>query len=81
MREIQGQAKVRWANLARNAQNEANGQPQATIFKKCSTARRSPETNKACAGGTCQHACEPGELEACRHAWAVMYWVNGSPRG
>ncbi|HEY6790235.1 MAG TPA: hypothetical protein VI365_23300, partial [Trebonia sp.] len=51
-----------------------------TILKKCDRTYHRPETNKSCAGGTCQHTCEAPEIERCRHAWTVRYTVNGVQR-
>jgi hypothetical protein len=49
-------------------------------LKKRDRIYHCPETNKQCAGGTCQHTCRPSEIERCRHAWAVRYTVNGVQR-
>jgi len=57
-----------------------NGKLQATILKKCDRTYHRPETNRQCAGGTCQHTCEPSGIERCRHAWTVRYTVNGVQR-
>jgi integrase len=57
-----------------------NGRLQATIFKKCSVEFHRPESNKGCAGGTCQHACEASAVERCPHKWTVRYVVNGTQR-
>jgi hypothetical protein len=57
-----------------------SGKLQATIFKKCDRTYHRPETNKMCAGGTCQHTCEAAETGRCRHAWTVRYTVNGVQR-
>ncbi len=57
-----------------------NGKLQATIFKKCDRGYHRPETNRQCAGGTCQHTCEPSQTGRCRHAWTVRYNVNGVQR-
>ena len=35
-----------------------NALVQATIFKKCDRTNHKPDSNKLCAGGTCQHTCE-----------------------
>jgi hypothetical protein len=59
---------------------EANGIIQATILKKCDRAGHKPATNKQCAAGTCQHTCEPGQVQECPHKWTVRYSVN-SRRG
>jgi hypothetical protein len=45
------------------------------IFKKCDPSNHKPETNKDCAIGTCQHACE--RPEPCPHAWTLRYRING----
>ncbi|MBO0805467.1 MAG: hypothetical protein J2P25_20620, partial [Nocardiopsaceae bacterium] len=66
--------------MRKGTPNEASGTLQATIIKKCDQAHHRPETSKACAGGTCQHTCEPSEIGACRHAWTVRYSVNGTQR-
>ncbi|MCW2930190.1 MAG: hypothetical protein JWM19_1152 [Actinomycetia bacterium] len=57
-----------------------NGRLQATIVKKCDRTYHRPDSNKQCAGGTCQHTCEAAEVEKCRHAWTVRYTVNGVQR-
>jgi hypothetical protein len=57
-----------------------SGKLQATVFKKSSREFHRPGTNKQCAGGTCQHTCEPSGTERCRHAWTVRYNVNGVQR-
>lgn len=59
---------------------EANGIIQATIFKKCDRAGHKPASNKACAAGTCQHTCEPGQVGQCSHKWTVRYSVNSRQR-
>lgn len=66
--------------MAKATQNEANGQLQATIFKKCSREFHRPETSKGCANGSCQHTCAPSEAGTCRHAWTVRYSVHGTQR-
>jgi integrase len=58
----------------------ANGIIQATILKKCDRADHRPATSKACADGTCQHTCEPHQVEQCRHEWTVRYSVNSRQR-
>ena len=58
----------------------ASGIIQATILKKCDRTGHRPETSKACAAGTCQHTCEPGQVEHCRHKWTVRYSVNSRQR-
>jgi hypothetical protein len=66
--------------MPRRAGTGNNGKLQATVLKKCSTEYHRPETNRQCAGGTCQHTCQPSEIERCRHAWTVRYNVNGVQR-
>ena len=66
--------------MARRVGAGNNGKLQATIFKKCDRAYHRPETNRQCAGGACQHTCEPSGTERCRHAWTVRYNVNGVQR-
>jgi hypothetical protein len=60
--------------------NGQNALVQATIFKKCDRVNHKPETNKACAAGTCQHTCEPAGIETCGHKWTVRYSVNSRQR-
>ncbi len=66
--------------MARRAGTDNNGKLQATVLKKCDRAYHRPETNRQCADGTCQHTCEPSEIDRCRHAWTVRYTVNGVQR-
>ena len=49
-------------------------------MKKCDRTYHRPETNRQSVGGTCQHTCQPSEIERCRHAWTVRYNVNGVQR-
>jgi integrase len=49
-------------------------------LKKCDRAGHRPQTSKACAAGTCQHTCEPGQVADCRHKWTVRYSVNSRQR-
>jgi hypothetical protein len=58
----------------------ANGRLQATVFKKCSWEFHRPQSNKGCAGGTCQHTCEADQAGKCPHKWTVRYVVNGVQR-
>jgi integrase len=51
---------------------------QGTIFKKCDMAAHKPESNKACAAGTCQHTCTAPDK--CPHAWTLRYFVNGKQK-
>lgn len=66
--------------MGQGTRNGANGELQAVIVKKCSTAKHRPESNKQCAAGTCQHTCTPEETATCRHAWTVVYSANGRQR-
>jgi Phage integrase family len=66
--------------MSRRAGTGNNGKLQATIFKKCDRTYHRPQTNKQCAGGTCQHTCEASGIDRCRHAWTVRYNVNGVQR-
>src|SRR5580704_11128539 len=47
------------------------------IFKKCDMSNHRPDTVKQCVSGTCQHTCPADDVEKCRHAWTLRYWVNG----
>lgn len=49
-----------------------------TVFKKCDRANHKPDTNKACAAGTCQHTCEVPDK--CSHGWTLRYSANGRQR-
>lgn len=51
---------------------------QGTIGKKCDRANHRPESNRACAAGTCQHTCD--NPERCGHKWTLRYSVNGKQR-
>ena len=48
------------------------------VFKKCDRACHKPDSNKACAAGTCQHTCS--DVERCSHAWTLRYWAGGRQR-
>lgn len=48
------------------------------ILKKCDRKNCRPQTNKACAAGTCQHTCD--KIKTCPHAWTLRHWVNGKQR-
>lgn len=50
---------------------------QGTIFKKCDRAAHKPNTNRACAVGTCQHTCDTFAVERCPHAWTLRYSAGG----
>jgi hypothetical protein len=45
------------------------------VFKKCDRVGHKPDSNKACAAGTCQHTCST--IERCPHAWTLRYWADG----
>jgi hypothetical protein len=66
--------------MPRRAAAGNNGKLQASVLKKCDRSYHRPATNRQCAAGTCQHTCEPGQIERCRHAWTVRYTVNGVQR-
>jgi hypothetical protein len=51
---------------------------QGTIFKKCDMSAHKPDSNKACAAGTCQHTC--ATPDKCPHAWTLRYSVNGKQK-
>jgi hypothetical protein len=57
-----------------------NALVQATIFKKCDRANHKPDSNKGCAGGTCQHTCEALQVPDCPHKWTVRYSVSSRQR-
>jgi integrase len=59
---------------------DANGIIQATIVKKCDRTFHRPESNKACAAGSCQHTCDPEQAAQCAHKWTVRYSVNSRQR-
>jgi integrase len=48
------------------------------VFKKCDMVGHKPDSNKACAAGTCQHTCT--DIERCSHAWTLRYWADGKQR-
>jgi integrase len=48
-----------------------------TIVKKCDRSNHSPNSNKRCADGTCQHTCEPSQVEKCPHSWTLRYSLSG----
>jgi hypothetical protein len=66
--------------MPKDTPKNANGQLQATILKKCDRSNHRPESNKGCASGTCQHTCQPSQVEKCPHKWTVRYTVNGVQR-
>ena len=37
-----------------------------------------PDSNKACAAGTCQRTCT--DIERCSHAWTLRYWADSKQR-
>jgi hypothetical protein len=51
---------------------------QGTIFKKCDMSLHKPDSNKACAAGTCQHTCT--DPDRCPHAGTLRYSVNGKQK-
>jgi hypothetical protein len=53
---------------------------EAVILKKCDRSGHRPATNKGCAAGTCQHTCEPAQVERCPHKWTVRYSVDSRQR-
>jgi hypothetical protein len=67
-------------NVPRKSSTVANGLIQATILKKCDRVNHRPDSNKRCANGTCQHTCDPAQVENCAHKWTVRYSVNSSQR-
>ena len=66
--------------MPRKSSTVANSLIQATILKKCDRANHRPGSNKQCANGTCQHTCEPAQVQDCGHKWTVRYSVNSSQR-
>jgi hypothetical protein len=66
--------------MAKATATAPNSLIQAVIIKKCDRANHRPDSNKACANGTCQHTCEPAQVEACSHKWTVRYSVNSRQR-
>jgi hypothetical protein len=66
--------------VPRKSSTVANGLIQATVFKKCDRANHRPDSNKQCANGTCQHTCDPAQVEGCAHKWTVRYSVNSRQR-
>ena len=66
--------------MTRKSVNSQNALVQATIFKKCDRDGHRPETNKGCAAGTCQHTCEPSQVENCPHKWTVRYSAHSRQR-
>ena len=53
--------------MAKATPTAANSLIQATILKKCDRTGHNPGSNKQCANGTCQHTCEPAQVETqCR---------------
>lgn len=66
--------------MARKAPERPNQLVEGTLKKKCDRAFHRPESNTRCANGTCQHTCEPSQVEGCAHKWTVMYSVNSRQR-
>jgi integrase len=66
--------------MARETVTPVNSLVQATVFKKCDRSYHKPDSNKGCAAGTCQHTCDPAQVEDCAHKWTVRYSVNSRQR-
>ncbi len=66
--------------MAKATTTAPNSLIQAVIVKKCDRTGHNPDTNKGCANGTCQHTCEPAQVETCSHKWTVRYSVNSRQR-
>jgi hypothetical protein len=66
--------------VPRKTSTAANALIQATIVKKCDRANHRPGSNKQCASRTCQHTCDPTQVESCNHKWTVRYSVNSRQR-
>lgn len=66
--------------MAKATATAPNSLIQAVIIKKCDRAGHRPDSNKQCANGTCQHTCEPAQVETCPHKWTVRYSVNSRQR-
>jgi hypothetical protein len=66
--------------VPRKTSTVANALIQATIFKKCDRTSHRPGSNKQCANGTCQHTCDPAQVQDCAHKWTVRYSVNSFQR-
>lgn len=63
--------------MAGRTANGNSGKLQGTIFKKCDRSAHRPASRRQCADGTCQHTCEPSQIERCPHAWTLRYSANG----
>jgi integrase len=66
--------------MAKATATAPNSLIQAVIVKKCDRAGHRPDSNKGCANGTCQHTCEPAQVETCAHKWTVRYSANSRQR-
>ncbi len=66
--------------MPRKTSTVANALIQATIVKKCDRTNHRPDSNKQCANGTCQHTCDPAQVQDCGHKWTVRYSVNSRQR-
>ena len=66
--------------MAKATATAPNSLIQAVIIKKCDRAGHRPDSNKGCANGTCQHTCEPAQVETCPHKWTVRYSANSRQR-
>jgi hypothetical protein len=62
------------------ATSRQNTLMQGVVKKKCDRAYHKPGSNKACAGGTCQHTCETARTAQCPHKWTVVYSVRSRQR-
>ena len=72
--------KSQESGKCRKSGQGSNALVQATIFKKCDRTHHKPDSNKGCAGGTCQHTCEACQVPDCPHKWTVRYSVNSRQR-
>jgi hypothetical protein len=66
--------------VPRKTSTAANALIQAAIIKKCDRTSHRPDSNKQCTNGTCQHTCDPAQVEKCAHKWTVRYSVNSRQR-
>jgi hypothetical protein len=66
--------------VSRKAASGQNALVQGIIKKKCDRAYHKPGTNKGCSAGTCQHTCDPAQVENCAHKWTVVYSVSSRQR-
>ncbi|HEX4090424.1 MAG TPA: tyrosine-type recombinase/integrase [Trebonia sp.] len=66
--------------MPRKSSSAPNALVQATVVKKCDRSYHRPESNKGCAAETCQHTCDPAQVEHCPHKWTVRYSVSSRQR-